>query len=132
MSIFVDTSVFLAVLNKDDLNNERASITLSNLVENGEILLCTNYILVEAYALIQNRMGMDAINDFQKDILPSMNVAWIDKEEHQNIATRFISNNRRQLSFVDCSSFEIMQRLGIHTAFTFDKHFREQGFDVIP
>ena len=132
MNVFVDTSAFLAVLNKDDLNNESASATLINLVESGEELLCTNYILVEAYALIQNRMGMDAINDFQKDILPSINITWIDKEEHKDIVTRFISSNRRQLSFVDCSSFEIMKQLGIKTVFTFDKHFREQGFDVIP
>ncbi len=132
MNVFVDTSAFLAVLNKDDLNNESASATLINLVESGEELLCTNYILVEAYALIQNRMGMDAINDFQKDILPSLNITWIDKEEHKGIVTTFISSNRRQLSFVDCSSFEIMKQLGIKTVFTFDKHFREQGFDVIP
>jgi predicted nucleic acid-binding protein len=29
-------------------------------------------------------------------------------------------------------SFEIMRTLGIKTAFTFDPHFKEQGFTAIP
>ena len=40
--------------------------------------------------------------------------------------------NRRQLSLVDCSSFETMRRVRIEKVFTFDEHFREQGFEVIP
>lgn len=46
----------------------------------------------------------------------------------QNVLTA----NRRQLSLVDCSAFETMRRLDIETVFTFDEHFREQGFNVIP
>jgi len=37
---------------------------------------------------------------------------------------------RRQLSLVDCISFEVMRRRGIKTAFTFDDHFAEQGFET--
>jgi predicted nucleic acid-binding protein len=43
-----------------------------------------------------------------------------------------LSINRRQLSFVDCTAFQTMRRLGIETAFTFDSHFREEGFNTIP
>ncbi len=39
---------------------------------------------------------------------------------------------RRQLSLVDCASFDAMRRLGITTVFTFDKHFAEQGFAQVP
>ena len=43
-----------------------------------------------------------------------------------------LAANRRKLSLVDCSAFETMLRLSIQAVFTFDKHFSEQGFDVIP
>jgi len=33
---------------------------------------------------------------------------------------------------VDCISFEVMRGLGITTAFTFDRHFAEMGFEVLP
>jgi uncharacterized protein len=132
MSIFVDTSVFLAVLTDDDHNNKIAAETLATLAESGEQLITTNYILVESYALIQRRMGMNAIQDFQEKILPSLTLTWINAEEHQHALQQFLLENRRNLSFVDCSSFEAIQRLGIDKAFTFDNHFREQGFEIIP
>jgi predicted nucleic acid-binding protein len=132
MSIFVDTSVFLAVLTDDDHNNKIAAETLATLAESGEQLITTNYILVESYALIQRRMGMNAIQDFQEKILPSLTLTWINAEEHQRALQQFLLENRRNLSFVDCSSFEAIQRLGIDKAFTFDNHFREQGFEIIP
>ena len=132
MSIFVDTSVFLAVLAKEDDNNEIAAETLALLTESGEQLITTNYILIESYALIQRRMGMNAIQDFQNKILPAITLIWINVEEHQHAMQQFLLENRRNLSFVDGSSFEAIQRLGIDKAFTFDNHFREQGFEVIP
>jgi predicted nucleic acid-binding protein len=132
MSIFVDTSVFLAVLAEDDSNNAIAAETLATLAENGEQLITTNYILVESYALIQRRMGMNAVQDFQNTILPSLALVWVNAEEHQQAMKRFLSENRRNLSFVDCSSFETIQKAGIDKVFTFDGHFREQGFEVIP
>jgi predicted nucleic acid-binding protein len=132
MIMFVDTSVFLAVLNREDPNNLAASERLADLVENGEELFCTNFILVEAYALLQNRLGMNAVRDFQKTILPSIKIIWLGEEEHSRVVEKFISENRRSVSFVDQSSFDAMRRKGIDTVFTFDKHFREQGFTVIP
>jgi predicted nucleic acid-binding protein len=132
MIIFVDTSVFLAALGKDDVNTILAAETLADLVENGEQLITTNYILVESYALIQRRMGLAAIQDFQESILPSLTLVWITAEDHEHSLQSFLSENRRQLSLVDCSSFDTIQRVGADKVFTFDRHFREQGFEVIP
>ncbi|WP_295431562.1 hypothetical protein [uncultured Thiodictyon sp.] len=40
------------------------------------------------------------------------------------------NTSRRRLSLVDCSSFQVMRRLAVSEAFTFDKHFSGQGFRV--
>ncbi|RME55690.1 MAG: VapC toxin family PIN domain ribonuclease, partial [Caldilineae bacterium] len=42
-----------------------------------------------------------------------------------------VGANRRGLSLVDCTSFVVMQQLGIDTAFAFDNHFKEQGFTLL-
>lgn len=34
-------------------------------------------------------------------------------------------------SAVDCASFAIMRRFGIRRVFTFDKHFRTAGFEIL-
>lgn len=36
----------------------------------------------------------------------------------------------KELSFTDCTSFAIMEKLKLHKAFTFDEHFKKVGFEV--
>jgi predicted nucleic acid-binding protein len=43
-----------------------------------------------------------------------------------------LAADKKRLSLVDCISFNIMRRLGIKSAFAFDRHFKEQGFECIP
>jgi predicted nucleic acid-binding protein len=37
----------------------------------------------------------------------------------------------KEISFTDSISFAMMHRLGIRTAFTFDRHFRDAGFQIV-
>lgn len=40
--------------------------------------------------------------------------------------------SKRNLSFVDCVSFEVLRTTGIKTVFAFEPHFSQQGFNIIP
>ncbi len=132
MSFFVDTSAFLAVLNADDENYQKAKKKWKALISQGETLVCSNYVLVETLALIQNRFGMEGVRVFQENVVPVLTVEWVDESLHQAGATSMLTANRRELSLVDCVSFDMMRRLGIKTVFAFDKHFKEQGFECSP
>lgn len=132
MTVFMDTSAFLAVLDADDANHERASQIWRELITQEETLACSNYVLVETFALVQNRLGMTAVRVLQNDILPMISVEWVDESLHRSGVSALITAGRRRLSLVDCTSFETMRRLGTQRAFTFDQHFAEQGFDCLP
>jgi len=129
--IYIDTSAFYAIIDQDDGYHESAKRTWVSLIMEKESLACNNYVLVETIALLQNRFGMNAVLDLQK-MLPLLSIDWIAAEQHRFAVAMLISVNRRQMSLVDCSSFDTMQRLGINTVFTFDKHFGEHGFEIIP
>ena len=131
MSVYIDTSAFLAILNADDEVHQRASRIWLSLLDTESRLITNSSVLVEAYALIQRRLGMDAARSFAKDILPVIEIIWIDEEIYQQSLVSFLSANRRNLSLVDCTSFVTMFHSNISRVFTFDAHFAEQGFEIL-
>jgi predicted nucleic acid-binding protein len=132
MNIFVDTSAFLAVLDGSDNNYTKAKPFWEKIIKSNDILLCHNYILVEASALILRRLGMEAVRVFEQDIIPVLRILWVTKEIHSAAVSAHLMAGRRTLSLVDCVSFEVMRRTGVRKAFAFDHHFQDYGYEVNP
>ena len=130
MSVFVDTSAFLALLDASDQFHTAAATVWRRLLESESRLVTSSYVLVETFALTQNRLGPAASRTFERDILPTVEVIWIDQDLHRSSVAAFLAAARRRLSLVDCVSFEVMRANGISRAFAFDRHFAEQGFST--
>jgi predicted nucleic acid-binding protein len=128
MAVFIDTSAFLAVLDAGDRNFEKARRAWEKLVGSAETLACHNYVLVEASALVQRRLGLAALRVLEEDVLPLVQTIWVDEDVHRAAVGALLAAADRSLSLVDCVSFEVMRRHGIRTAFAFDAHFAERGF----
>ncbi len=60
MSVFVDTSGLLAILDAEDLHHAQAAACWKELIERDEPLVSTSYVLVETFALVQKRLGLAA------------------------------------------------------------------------
>jgi predicted nucleic acid-binding protein len=131
-TIFVDTSAFLAILDADDDFHAEAKRVWGEMLSSGSPLVTSNYILVETFALVQNRLGLQAIKVFQEDIVPLFSIRWVDSAIHSAATDALLTANRKKLSLVDCISFEVMRHTAIKCVFTFDTHFKQQGFDCIP
>ena len=129
--VFVDTSAFYAVLDRDDANHARARAAWERLLR-GETLLTHNYVLVETAALLQYRLGLPAWRAFSTEILPLLQVEWVTEARHRAALEAVLAASRRKLSLVDCVSFQAMRDCGLNRAFCFDAHFHEQGFKVVP
>jgi predicted nucleic acid-binding protein len=127
---FVDTSAFVALLDADDQQHARAEQIWQKLLEDDDELVCNNYVLVEAYAVIQRRYGMNTLRAFHEDAVPLLNIAWLGSDEHASAVSAVFAANRRGLSLVDCTSMETMRRLGIRRVFAFDPHFTEMGYEL--
>jgi predicted nucleic acid-binding protein len=131
MSVFVDTSALFAMLDADDQNHQRAKQAWVSLITQGTEFTSTSYVLVETFALVQHRLGMEAVRVLQEDVVPVLRVEWVDEATHESGVAAMLTAARRQLSLVDCVSFIAMRRLGIKTVFAFDDHFAEQGFEQV-
>lgn len=128
MSVFVDTSALTAVIDRSDRWHESAATRWRELVEAGERLRSHSYVLVEIYALVQARLGMEAVRAVESAVEPLLDVTFVDEELHSRATTALLAGGRRDVSLVDWTSFVFMRREGISTAFAFDEDFRHEGF----
>ena len=128
--VFADTSGLLALLNAKDENHARAERAFGNLRARQAALVSTSFVLVETYALIGRRLGLDAVRGFRTDFAPLIDVVWVDEALH-NAGLDLLDRRKRLLSLVDAVSFVTMRQGNVAEAFAFDPHFEQEGFSTM-
>jgi predicted nucleic acid-binding protein len=131
LSAFVDTSGLLALLDAADAWHARADAVWRRLVEERDLLVTSNYVLLETIAVAQSRLGLAAARAVHDDVVPVLQVLWVDAATHQEAMAALLTAGRRRLSLVDCVSFVLMRKEGLRRAFAFDRHFADQGFELL-
>jgi uncharacterized protein len=131
--VFVDSSVYLALLDTDDEHHSEARETLQELAHARYRQFTTNVLLIESHALILSVLGRTQAAQFLKDMEESNTVVIraraSDEERAKHILFQYTD---KDFSFADCVSFAVMERLAIRLAFSFDRDFAQYGFTVLP
>jgi predicted nucleic acid-binding protein len=130
--IFVDTSGIYAYLDRADGHHTVAASALSGWLRDGHDLVTHSYVIVEAAALAQRRLGAATAAELLRDLVPYLRVVWVDADLHRRATTSFLTAPSRRISLVDWISFLLMRGEGIETAFAFDADFAAQGFRTVP
>lgn len=126
-TVFVDTSAVLALLVGSDRAHADAVAAFARLRDRRAELVTTSYVLVEAYALIDPRLGRGALTSFRESFAPLLRVIWVDAALHDRGLDR-LENGPQGLSLVDAVSFEAIREHRILEAF--DRHFDKEGIGV--
>ncbi|MBU6428231.1 MAG: PIN domain-containing protein [Cyanobacteria bacterium REEB65] len=126
----MDSSGFLASVDRNDPAHERAKTALSQLQQERAALFSTNFIRAEAHALLGIRVGWD----FSRRWLQSFDlpIERILPEDEEKARQLILAHNDKTYSYVDATSFVVMTRLGIRCALTLDGHFAQAGFETLP
>ena len=125
MSLFVDTSALLGFLDADEPRHAEVIDAWDRAVADERSLFTSNYVLVESFALVQRRLGLEALSALADILVPLLRPLWIDEDLHA-VA------RRRKLPLVDCTSFELMRRHGLSEALALDDDFARQGYRCLP
>jgi predicted nucleic acid-binding protein len=133
MTTFVDSSAFYALIDEGDPMHERALAWLDDVATSQpEQLRTHSYVVTEAIALINARLGTAAVRMLIDDVLPACEVRFVDEDLHQRATIAYLASLNRRVSFVDRTSFELMRTERIDRAFAFDPDFRDEGFETVP
>lgn len=132
MTVFVDTSALVALLDSSEERHQATARAWTTLMQEDASLVTSSYVMVETYALTQRKLGLDAVRVLTADFLPLITVDWVDEFVHGAGLASLLTANRRDLSLVDCVSFEIMRRRDLTRALALDSDFSKQGYIVLP
>ena len=129
MTVFVDTSYFIALMQASD-QWHAAAVAADNPDLN---LITSNEVVNETISLLRARNFLSLALDFLREIRlgSEIYIVYVDAAIQSAAWDLFAKFAGAGASAVDCTSFAMMQRLGVKSAFTFDRHFRTAGFQII-
>ena len=128
--IFVDTGAFLALYYRRDQNHAQAARLWTTLEPP---VLTSNHIVDEFATALGRRVGGRFAADCVADLYasPVIDVLPSSREDELDALWWMRKYADQRISFTDCVSFALMRRRRIRAAFTFDRHFKLAGFEVI-
>lgn len=132
--IFVDTSAWIALVDKDDSHHKEAASSYPSLLKNHRNLITSNFVIAETYIIILNELGHKLAIDFLEKLKASPRILKIYSNEDIEAEAEpiLVKYSDQDFSYTDAVSFVIMKRQKIRKAFSFDKHFVIEGFVNIP
>jgi predicted nucleic acid-binding protein len=123
--IFVDSSAWYALVNTRDKNH----LAAKRFLEAGYRLLTTNFVIDETITLVLVRKGYQAAVALGEQLWSEeqARIVWLSRADQRVAWQLFKRYSDKKFSFTDCTSFVVMERLGLTHAFAFDEHFDQIG-----
>jgi predicted nucleic acid-binding protein len=126
--LFVDTGAFYALADASDEHHESAKAFFLDRLGRSPFVT-SDYVFVETWCLLRARLGrgpaMKSWDAFLSGVVRILGVGSADVVRARQIAADW---SDQDFSLVDCTSFALMERHRIRTAFAFDGHFRAYRF----
>lgn len=132
--VFIDTGAFVALRNRAEREHADARRMFHELLAKRATLLTSNHVFSETYTVLLVRAGRHEAIKWGAGFRASSAIELLRVDEEIEDAAWSIleSYADKSYSHVDATSFALMERHDIGTAFTFDRHFVQHGLAVVP
>ncbi|MFT3879157.1 MAG: PIN domain-containing protein [Gemmatales bacterium] len=129
--VFVDTAGWAALANQREQHHQQATQLFEQYWKSKTTLITTSAVLSELTALLTSRRvskpeQVQFIEDINNDT--AIQVIFVDIDLDASAWQLWRSRLDKSWTFVDCTSFVIMQKMNITDAITSDQHFEQAGF----
>ena len=131
---YVDTSFWIAILSTRD-QWHRAAILLLQSLSPLDRLVTSEFVLIELLNYFSERGPQyrrpvaEHVRQLEADL--KIQIVPLSHELYSMGIKRFERSYDKGWSITDCTSFILMEDMGIHHALAFDDHFRQAGFQVM-
>ena len=133
-AVFIDTSAFVALRNGSEAEHERARTALAELVSEGVALFTSNYVFAETYTALMVRVGRAEAIEWGRRFRAggAIELVRLDEDVEEKAWAILEQHGDKDWSYVDATSFALIERDGGSEAFAFDVHFGQRGLRVLP
>jgi predicted nucleic acid-binding protein len=133
-SVFIDTSAFVALRNASEAEHERARAALTELISEGVALFTSNYVFAETYTALMVRVGRSEAIEWGRRFRAggAIDLVHLDRPTEERAWEILERYDDKRWSYVDATSFALMERDDTEEAFAFDAHFAQRGLHILP
>lgn len=133
-SIFIDTGFIIALESATDQNHDKALQQWKELLKDLPELVTTTYVIDEIVTFFNSRNQHAKAVEIGNRLMNSRSVQIIHVDEglFDKGWQHFQQHADKTYSLTDCISFIAMKEQGIEVALSFDKHFTQARFKILP
>jgi predicted nucleic acid-binding protein len=130
--VFVDTGAYFALSFTGDENHQAARLVYEYLTTEHRQFVTTSFVLAETHALLLNRLNREIALRVLEGIDQSSTSIVRVRAADEQLAREILRQYRdKDFSLTDATSFVVMERLRLRTAFALDRHFAQNGLTVL-
>jgi predicted nucleic acid-binding protein len=130
--VFVDTSAYYAAVDRRDASHAAVAATMPTLLAEHRQLTTTNAVLFELHGLLLNRLGRRVALETLGELRASQSVVRVRERDESRAEAILAQYDDKDFSLTDALSFAVMERLGIQSTLSLDRHFAQFGWTVVP
>jgi hypothetical protein len=132
--LFVDTAGWVACADAADPAHKQAAAARDHWLDEGGVLVTTDYVADETLTFLRLRLGLDAAEAWWRQVDGSSRLRWefVSLARADKARGLFFRYRDKEFSFTDCTSFVVMRELKLREALTTDHHFAQIGFTLKP
>jgi len=133
VKVFIDTGAFIARFIEKDQYHLQAVELWELLRQEDAQCVTSNFVLDETFTLLGRRAGYEFAHERALNLYASQALTILrpDLDDEMIGLNYFKKYADQSVSFTDCLSFALMDRIQTQRVFTFDKHFSWAGYQLL-
>jgi len=137
MTCFIDSSAWVALVNKDDNNHAAAKAYFESLLENNAKIITNNIVLDEAIDTLSKTVSQQVARQFMQIVDESiitihLRMDWISRRVRKQVLNQFLKTDEATLALRHYYILETIRRKSADIIFSFDQRLKVTGFPMMP
>lgn len=132
--VFLDTGYLIALESVNDQYHSKTIKHWQQFIQAEHLLVTSTFVFDEITTFFNNRNHHSKAVEIGENLItnPSIEIIHVDENIFNEGWKYFQIHQDKKYSFTDCISFILMKKNELKYSLTFDQHFEQAGFLILP